>query len=116
VGTLEAVRAIQADPQLASRFYRAELPLWHMGREYRKLLASFERMLPLKRPSQLSKEPLATKLLAMTEGTIGELSTLLKSAAIYAVRTSAERIDASVLTGLEWEPPSARHTPSLGHV
>jgi hypothetical protein len=115
VGTLEAVRAIQADPQLASRFYRTELPLWCMGREYRKLLASFERMLPLKRPSQLAKEPLATKLLAMTEGTIGELSTLLKSAAIYAVRTGTERIDMSILAGLEWEPPSTRHPLSLGH-
>jgi hypothetical protein len=51
----------------------------------------------------------------MTEGTIGELSTLLKSAAIYAVRTGTERIDASVLAGLEWEPPSARHPLSLGH-
>lgn len=116
VGTLEAVRAIQADPQLASRFYRAELPLWRMGREYRKLLASFERMLPLKHPSNLSREPIATKLLAMTEGTIGELSTLLKTAAISAVRTGAERIDASVLAALAWEPPSARHTPSLDHV
>jgi len=115
IGTLEAVRAIQADPQLASRFYRAEVPLWRMGREYRKLLASFERMLPLKHSSHLAREPLATKLLAMTEGTIGELATLLKSAAIYAVRTGAERIDAAVLAGLEWEPPSARHTPSLGH-
>jgi Bacterial TniB protein len=115
LGTLEAVRAIQADPQLASRFYRTELPLWRMGREYRKLLASFERMLPLKRPSQLAKAPLATKLLAMTEGTIGELSTLLKSAAIYAVRTGTERIDTSVLAGLEWEPPSTRHPLSLGH-
>jgi hypothetical protein len=115
VGTLEAVRAIQADPQLASRFYRAEVPLWRMGREYRKLLASFERMLPLKRSSHLAREPLATTLLAMTEGTIGELATLLKIAAIYAVRTGAERIDATVLAGLEWEPPSARHTPSLGH-
>jgi Bacterial TniB protein len=115
VGTLEAVRAIQADPPLASRFYRAELPLWRMGREYRKLLASFERLLPLQRPSYLSREPIATKLLAMTEGTIGELSTFLKTAAIYAVRTGAERIDASVLTALAWEPPSARHTPSLGH-
>ena len=115
VGTLEAIRAIQADPQLASRFHRAELPLWRMGQEYRKLLASFERMLPLKRPSQLAREPLATTLLAMTEGTIGELSTLLKTAAIYAMRTGAERIDASVLAGLEWEPPSARHTPSRGH-
>jgi hypothetical protein len=67
-------------------------------------------------PSVGPREPIATKLLAMTEGTIGELSTLLKSAAIYAVRTGAERIDASVLAGLEWEPPSARHAPSLGHV
>jgi hypothetical protein len=116
VGSLEAVRAIQADPQLASRFYRAEVPLWRMGREYRKLLASFERMWPLKRPSHLSREPIATKLLAMTEGTIGELSTLLKSAAIYAVHTGAERIDASVLAALEWEPPAARHAPSRGHV
>jgi len=116
VGTLEAVRAIQADPQLASRFHRAELALWRMGREYRKLLASFERMLPLKRPSKLAREPVATKLLAMTEGTIGELSTLLKTAAIYAVRTGVERIDEPVLAGLEWAPPSARHTPSFGHV
>lgn len=109
VGTLEAVRVIQADPLLASRFHRAELPLWHMGRQYRKLLASFERMLPLKRPSQLSRDPLATKLLAMTEGTIGELSTLLKTAAMYAVRTGTERIDEPVLAALEWEPPSMRH-------
>ena len=116
VGTLEAVRAIQADPQLASRFHRAELALWRMGREYRKLLASFERMLPLKRPSKLAREPVATKLLAMTEGTIGELPTLLKTAAIYAVRTGVERIDEPVLAGLEWAPPSARHTPSFGHV
>ena len=54
--------------------------------------------------------------LAVEGGTIGELSTLLKSAAIYAVRTGVERIDASVLAALEWEPPSARHAPSLGHV
>ena len=87
-----------------------------MGREYRKLLASFERMLPLQHPSQLSKEPLATQLLAMTEGTIGELSTLLKTAAIYAVRTGTDRIDESVLAGLAWEPTSARHPLGLGHV
>jgi hypothetical protein len=116
VGTREAIRAVQADPQLASRFHRVELATWHMGREYRKLLASFERMLPLKRPSQLHKDPLATQLLAMSEGTIGELSTLLKIAAIYAVRTGIERIDKQALAAVEWELPSARHAPSLGHV
>lgn len=109
VGTREAIRAIQADPQLASRFHRAELATWGMGREYRQLLASFERMLPLKQPSRLHQEPLATRLLAMSEGTIGELSTLLKAAAIGAVRSGIERIDAEVLAAVEWEPPSLRH-------
>lgn len=116
VGTREAVRAIQADPQLASRFHRAELPLWRMDQEYRKLLASFERMLPLKRASKLHRDPLATQLLAMTEGTIGELSTVLKIAAITAVRTGVEQIDEALLNRLAWEPPSVRHTPSLGRV
>jgi len=116
VGTREAVRAIQADPQLAGRFHRAQLPLWRLDREYRKLLASFERMLPLQRASGLAREPLATQLLAMTEGTIGELAALLKMAAIEAVRTHAERVDARVLAALEWEPPSTRHAPSFGHV
>lgn len=109
VGTREAIRAIQADPQLASRFHRVELATWRMGREYHQLLASFERMLPLKRPSQLHKEPLATQLLAMTEGTIGELSTLLKAAAISAVRSGIEHINAEVLAAVDWEPPSVRH-------
>jgi hypothetical protein len=115
VGTYEALRALHSEPQLASRFHRAELPLWGMGHEYRKLLASFEQMLPLKYPSQLAQEPLATRLLAMTEGTIGELAALLQSAAIYAVRTGVERIDASVLAALEWTPLSTRHPLSLGH-
>ena len=109
VGTREAIRAIQADPQLASRFHRVELATWHMDQEYRKLLASFERMLPLRKPSRLHKEPLATQLLAMTEGTIGELSILLKAAAISAVRSGIERIDAKVLAMVEWQPPSMRH-------
>jgi hypothetical protein len=116
VGTREAVRAIQADPQLASRFHRTELPLWRMDKEYRKLLASVERMLPLKSASKLHRDPLATQLLAMTEGTIGELSMVLKIAAITAVRTGVERIDEALLNRLEWEPPSVRHTPSLGRV
>lgn len=55
------------------------------------------------------QEPLATQLLAMTEGTIGELSILLKAAAISAVRSGIERIDAKVLAMVEWQPPSMRH-------
>lgn len=109
VGTREAIRAIQADPQLASRFRRVELTPWRMDREYRQLLASFERMLPLKQPSQLHRDPLALPLLAMSEGTIGELAAVLRAAAIAAVRSGRERIDRDGLAALQWEPPSTRH-------
>jgi type II secretory pathway predicted ATPase ExeA len=45
LGTKEALRAIQADPQLANRFTPITLPAWRMGREFLMLLASFEKTL-----------------------------------------------------------------------
>ena len=46
VGAADALRAIQTDPQLANRFRPLALPKWTLNDEYRKLLASFERLLP----------------------------------------------------------------------
>ena len=76
VGTRDAIRAIQTDPQLANRFEPAALSNWTLDRDYLKLLASFERALPLREPSRLWEAPLTARLLAMSEGTIGELSSL----------------------------------------
>ncbi len=39
---------------------------------------------------------------------LGELSVLLTSAAVYVVRSSTERIDEKVLAALEWVPSSER--------
>ena len=66
LGTPEALRAVQADPQLANRFEPVALPRWRMGQDFLRLLASFERVLPLRQPSQLAAEPLACKLLALS--------------------------------------------------
>ena len=55
VGTLAAVRAIQSDSQLDSRFDRLPLPLWELDRAFQMLLASFERTLPLRNPSGLAQ-------------------------------------------------------------
>lgn len=108
VGIREAVRAIQTDPQLANRFEPVALPRWEMGQDYLMLLASFERMLPLRQPSRLVQPKLATRLLALSEGTIGELVALLTTAAVYAVRTGAELIDERSLVSIDWTPPSER--------
>jgi type II secretory pathway predicted ATPase ExeA len=108
LGTKEALRALQADPQLANRFEPAALPPWQLNQEFQMLLASFERALPLHQPSRLADEQMARKLLALSEGSLGELSVLLTSAAVYAVRSGIERIDAQVLAAIDWVPPSER--------
>ena len=72
------------------------------------LLASFERVLPLRKPSRLADERIARKLLTLSEGSLGELSALLTLAAICAVQSGSERIDEKVLAALDWAPPSER--------
>lgn len=61
---------------LANRFEPVALPRWRMGQDFLRLLTSFERVLPLRQPSQLVAEPLARKLLALSEGNLGALVAL----------------------------------------
>lgn len=108
VGTKDAFRAIQTDPQLANRFEPALLPRWAFDTDFLRLLASFERMLPLAEPSNLHETGLATKLFSLSEGYLGELSTLLTQAAVVAVESGQERIDIRLLDRLRWVSPSER--------
>ena len=114
IGTRDAFHALQSDDQLANRFEPTLLPRWTMGTEYLKLLASFERMLPLKGISALVERSLALKILSMSEGVIGEISALLVRAAVRAVERGTERIDAKLLDGLNWTAPSERRWRSVG--
>lgn len=108
VGTNDALVALRTDPQLANRFEPTKLPRWEQGTEYLQLLASFERMLPLKKPSNLIGESVSIKLLSMSEGLIGELSSILGKAAEFAIRNGAEKIDLRTLKEIRWVPPSER--------
>ena len=108
VGTRDAYRALQTDPQLSNRFESAVLPRWDLDTDFLRLLASFERMLPLKEPSRLTDSQLASKLFAMSEGYIGELSQVLSRAAVLAVQNGREMIDARTLQNIDWVPPSKR--------
>lgn len=107
-GTGDLLRAVSIDPQIQNRFTPELLPKWQMNKEFRQLLMSFERALPLRNPSALHEPILASKILAMSEGTIGEMSALLNQAATYAIRQGHEQITAEVLNACGYVSPSDR--------
>lgn len=108
-GTGDLVRAAAIDPQIQNRFTPMLLPKWTVDKEFRQLLMSFERALPLRRPSNLHEITLANKVYAMAEGTIGETWILLKRAAIHAVQQGIEQINIDVLNGSGYVSPSDRN-------
>jgi len=107
-GTSDLLRAVSIDPQIQNRFVPELLPRWQMNKEFRQLLMSFERVLPLRNPSSLHESQLASKILAMCEGTIGELSMLLNLAAIHALKHGGEQINPEVLNACGYVSPSDR--------
>jgi len=111
VGTISALNALQTDAQLANRFEPRNLPRWRLDTRYRQLLASFEYVLPLAEESNLTEKEMATKLLDMSGGTIGELSKLIRRAAIETIRQGRERISLSLLEEVQWIPPDVRNRP-----
>lgn len=107
-GISTAANALRLDPQLASRFQPASLSRWVLDDEYLRLLLSFERLLPLRKVSGLADEVLATKILALSEGTIGEIVRILKLATVAAIGAGTERITVTLLNHLDYVPPSKR--------
>jgi hypothetical protein len=115
VGTHDAFHAFNTDPQFASRFEAMQVPRWQSDKEYYRLLASFELLLPLKRPSHLIDPALANRIYGLAEGMIGDIAELLRRTAVDAIRSGAECIDIATLAKVEWTPPSKRKQyPSSG--
>ncbi len=108
VGIKDAFNAIQSDSQLANRFEPVTLPKWQMNEEYLRLLRSFELMLPLRNHSNLIETDIALKILSMSEGTIGEISIILKKAAVVSIEKKSEVINKKLLESLDYISPSAR--------
>jgi len=110
VGVKEALQVIHSDDQLANRFEPFALPRWQYGPELHSLLASFERTLPLRQHSALTNSVFAHRVMAMSEGILGEMVTLITRCGELAVVTGAERIDVSMLERVDYMPPSLRRS------
>jgi type II secretory pathway predicted ATPase ExeA len=109
VGTMEARNAMSADSQMSNRFVQKFLPRWQRDEEFLRLLASFERLLPLRKPSGLSDPAIAERIYSLSEvGTIGEIADVIMQAAVVAIRTGEERINRNVLNQSDYVSPSAR--------
>lgn len=97
VGTGDAIAALRSDPQLESRFDCARLKRWELNEQFLQLLKSFERQIPLARPSNLTSRELAMAIYNASDQTIGSVDKLLTRAAVKAIRTGHERIDERML-------------------
>ena len=96
--TKDIAAVFRRDEQLANRFEVLTLPRWQLeDMDYAKLLATFAQLLPLRRPSPLTDPDLAQTILAAAGGLIGGIASLLRQAAVEAIRTGHECIDRPML-------------------
>lgn len=102
-GTDEAINVFSSDPQLKNRFKKVHLPSWEPNADFQRLLISVEQLLPLKEPSGLSQEEMTYYIYSKTNGTIGEVNTLLRSSAILALKSGQEKITREVIESLNFE-------------
>ena len=97
LGTRDAVAAMHSDSQIASRFADFELPCWQEDESFRRFLAAFERLLPLRRPSRLAERDIASLLLHHARGITGAITSILVRAADAAIRSGDEYVSAAIL-------------------
>ncbi|WP_104398577.1 TniB family NTP-binding protein [Vibrio penaeicida] len=106
VGTREAVRVLHTDPQHASRFDVFPLVNWELNKEFQQLLADFERVLPLGKPSKLSSPSIASQLFSISGGNFGDLHRLLIECSREAIIQGKEQIDLDIIKGKVWIRPT----------
>jgi ATP-dependent Clp protease ATP-binding subunit ClpA len=104
-GTADAKRALLTDQQLADRFEAIELPPWRNDGDLKRLLASFQALLPLRRPSELTSVEIRHEILQRTEGITVRIVRLLEHLAIQAIKTGSEAITLECFALLDSQSP-----------
>jgi hypothetical protein len=109
LGTETALNVVNSEPQFIKRFETRTLPKWRDNDETRSLIHNFELSLQLQKESKLAEnDKFVQRLLEESEGTIGAMHKILRRAAIHAMLSGSERIEAKTLKEIEWIRPSQR--------
>jgi hypothetical protein len=107
LGTAQAPEAMQVDEHLNARFTYRALPIWSQDTYLVNFLDALERVLPLRKPSNLSSLPISTTLLRLTGGILDPMVRLVSYAAAHAVESGEEQVTAKGLERAYREPPLA---------
>jgi GTPase SAR1 family protein len=91
-GVKEALRAVQTEEQISSRYRPEYLTKWKMDKDYVSLLATIISMLPLHKQSNILNKETATEILELSNGYIGEIIGIIKAAGMYAIKSGSERV------------------------
>jgi hypothetical protein len=104
-GTELAYNALQADEQLANRFYPLHLPRWTDSEEFGRLLMSFKRFWEI----EFDEDVVGAEVLKRTDRTIGAISELMERAAIYSLRERGRAVvDEEALKNCKYISPGDR--------
>ncbi len=96
-GTEVALNALSFDPQMKSRFTAVSLPRWQLDMGYLNFLNTYERLLPLAKPSGLASEKLAPLLFELGSVAIGGTVKTLREAAAIAITEGKEQITEEII-------------------
>lgn len=101
IGIETAKEILDLDKQVADRYPALEIPLWEIDSdEYYNLLATFEALLPLKKPSNLHSTKIANRIHILSKGRIGRIATIIRKCGIRAIRNGDERITYRLLNSM----------------
>lgn len=106
-GIREAISLLQLDTQFSTRFRVVSLPTWE-GVQWRKLVDSMERFLPLARASGLAEPRFSDRLLVESNGTIGGVGDLLRDMTIYAIENDKSYLTPEMVKLCGWVRASDR--------
>lgn len=102
-GTSEAQYVFARDSQLDNRFKKVHLTRWECNYDFQMLLTTYETSLPFYERSNLGQPDMARLIYSLTNGTIGEIVTLVREAAIQAVRAGDEKINVDHIKAVDFE-------------
>lgn len=106
VGTKDAVRVLHTDPQHASRFDVLELEVFANNSDFRKVVGSFLRLLPLRKPSNILTPSALNAIHGISGGNLGNVKRLLIECAETAIENGDECISEELIKEKSWVKPT----------
>jgi hypothetical protein len=106
-GVFTAREAIASDAQLARRFGMMELPAWEVDVNFKGLISTALKGLPLRRPTSLEVVAMQT-IIRSTRGNTARIFEMIGDLAVQAIKNGEERITAEMIVA--WKPSMYERT------